>query len=146
MTKPAKVFVACAASDKAWAKALEKSLARAGFAVASDRSAAKPGEAFARAIRNDLTQSDAFIFVVPALEGEGAGALMELGAAHMMDKPILGLVPERARFVNSDLISKISDGQMLDGSGLSAKEISQRVAPFVLAAASRRKTAKGAAA
>ena len=125
MSKP-KIFISHAQADSKFATALARQLKHKGVDVFED-SQVQAGEDWFESIRASLTASDLVVFVVPLREGEGRFALGELGAARMMNKKIFAVLPDQARYANSDVARVLSKGLMVDAARLTAEQLTQTI-------------------
>jgi hypothetical protein len=120
MTKPTHIFLSYANADRAFVAKIAKEPAKAGarpFDAADLK--LKVGEQVFEQLRRELASSDLVVFVVPSQEGEGRWALAEIGAAKALDKDILAILPDRARYPNSSFLRSLTDRPMVDATGQS---------------------------
>jgi hypothetical protein len=129
MTKPARIFLSYAKADAAFAASISKELTKAGARPfdAAGLEGIKPGEDFFKRIRAELESSDMVVFVVPSQEGEGRWALAEIGAARALDKRILAILPDRARYSNAAFLRSLTDRPMVDATGLSPSSLADTI-------------------
>ncbi len=120
------VFVSHTSGDLAFARKLTHELERQGASVFLDADLA-PGANFGDWVNRSIKNSDVVVFVVPPHEGSGRGALMELGAAKALNKPIFPLMPDRARMKNSGALGNLFDYQVLDATIHSNATLAQRI-------------------
>ena len=130
MTKQPRVFVSHANEDSPYALRLEKLLQEAGVFVYGSVSA-RPGTTVFDSLRDDLKASDLVVFVVPAREGEGRWALAEMGAARALDKKIVGVIRDPARFANSSVARSLSGSALIDASELSPAALTRTIVASV---------------
>ena len=116
-----KVFLSYAEADTEFADRLGRALASKGIQVPDQPN---PGDDWIEWIRSELNASDLVVFIVPLHEGEGRHALAEIGAARMINKKILAVLPSQARYANSDVARVLSKGQMVNA---------ERITPLQLA-------------
>lgn len=126
MKKASQIFMSYAHADRAFASKLARGLAKAGVST-FDPADLLPGDDGFESMRKELKESDMVIFVVPSREGEGRAALFEVGAARMLDKRILGVLPDRARYANSEVARALSDTALLDASDLTQSALTQAI-------------------
>ena len=128
MTKPAHIFLSYATADRAFVARLAKEIAKAGARpfVAADLKL-KVGEQIFAQLRRELASSDLVVFIVPSQEGEGRWALAEVGAARALDKNILAILPDRARYSNSTFLRSLTDRPMVDATGVSLSHLANTI-------------------
>ena len=126
MKKQPQIFMSYARADRAFAAKLARGLKKAGI-TAFDSANLEPGEDAFDSIRKELTASDLVVFVVPSREGEGRWALAEVGAARMLEKRILGVLPDRLRYANSGVARALSDTALVDASTLTQAALTKAV-------------------
>lgn len=123
MTRP-RVFLSYANADRPFAASLAKDLDQAGVNAWLD-SDVKPGDDWASVLRKELSESDLVIFVVP--KDESPWALAEVGAARMLNKRILSVLPDRTRFANSSVARALSEWPIIDVAGLSQADLIETI-------------------
>jgi hypothetical protein len=123
---PKKVFISCSHADKQFAVGLARELTQAGLTTV-DFDALPAGESLQNLLLRELKSSDLVLFVVPALEGQGKMALMELGAAKALNKNIIGLLIDRARYGNSQVVRVLSELPLLDVGQLSKEAMVDKI-------------------
>lgn len=126
MTKQAHIFLSYAHADRAFVAKIAKELTKAG-ARPFDASGLKAGEQLFERLKEELASSDLVVFVVPSQEGEGRWALAEIGAARVLDKKILAILPDRARYSNSVFLRSLTDRPMVDATGMSPSTLANTI-------------------
>lgn len=109
------VFVSHGHEDAAFAEKLSHLLEDEGYTVFSNLSL-EPGSDLESAIIEALRSADVVLFVVPAREGGGKNALVELGAAKAMGKRIVPILTETSRSWNADVARTVSHSAVVDAS------------------------------
>ena len=132
MTRPARIFLSYAHADKAFAAKIAKGLAKVG-AKSVDAANLRIGEVVFEKLRKEIAASDLVVFVIPSQEGEGRFALAEIGAARAMDKDILAILPDRARYSNSSFARSLTDRPLVDATDLSPAALANTIVSSVSA-------------
>jgi len=122
---PLRVFLSHSWDDAPFAAKLRQALDRAG-AVPFDPIEG-PGEDWTADLKTRLDAADLVVFVVPPREGAGKNALMELGAARVLGKKIIAVVPMKGRWHNADFARLISDLGVLDASEMPEAVLAGRI-------------------
>lgn len=125
MTKQIHIFLSYAKADQGFAARIAKELEKAG-AQSSGLTIVAAGDVF-RHVKRELKLSDLVVFLVPSQEGEGRWALAEIGAARALDKNILAVLPDRARYANSAFVKSLTDRPMIDATDLSASALARTI-------------------
>ncbi|HEY6632972.1 MAG TPA: toll/interleukin-1 receptor domain-containing protein [Rhizobiaceae bacterium] len=121
--KNLRLFFSHSGDDADFARRLASRLRNAGFETFIDIDDIQPGENWSKAILRALEMSDKLIFIVPSREGSGKNALIELGAARALGKPILAVMPDSSRAWNSEVARAISNSAVLDASRLDDRNL-----------------------
>lgn len=111
-----RVFLAYGDEDSGFARHLAELLANGGHQPFDVPASASEDGDVSDAILNALRQADTVVFVVPAREGAGKGALEELGAARALGKRIVAVMPDGSRAWNTGIARAISRAPVVDAS------------------------------
>ena len=128
-----RLFLSYAMSDQVFAAKLKRALAARGVEAFDSHKDLKPGEDISASLIGRLKRSDMLIFVVPRFEGQGKGALAELGAAKALGKRIVAVLPDRMRFANTD-VSVLGNTYSLDAAGRDVSALADRLLSDLAAA------------
>lgn len=117
LTKPRKIFLSYSVNDRDFARRLSKLLGEAGVSTSSVGDLVMKDDTWEE-LRFRINDADRFVFVVPAREGDGKVALMELGAAKAFNKEIVAVMPNGSRTANSAVVNSLSHTSAIDASRL----------------------------
>jgi nucleoside 2-deoxyribosyltransferase len=118
MSKHRRVFLSYAHGDRAFGAKLRRGLTDAGVDT-FDAAHTAAGESVFEKLRRQIADSDLVVFVVPSFEGEGRWTLAEVGAARALEKQIIAILPNSARYANSNFARAITELPILDASRIS---------------------------
>ncbi|MFL5071874.1 MAG: hypothetical protein ACJ8D9_20020, partial [Xanthobacteraceae bacterium] len=85
------------------------------------------GDKFEDLIRDVLSQSDVFVYIVPEKEGSGKWSLFELGAAKALGKRIVAVLPDSSRVANSEVAARLADLFVVDERSKPSNEIARKI-------------------
>jgi hypothetical protein len=117
------VFLSFGKDDAEFARGLASRLKHAGVVTTDGSADVAPGTERSSAILRALEKSDKVVFVVPSREGNGKNALVELGAARALGKPILAVMPDSTRAWNSEIARAVSNSAVLDASRIDERNL-----------------------
>lgn len=132
MTKPANIFISYAWADRVFASRIAEELAKVGAKTFYDAEFNAGSQIFEQ-WRKEIASTDLVVFVVPSQEGEGRWALAEIGAARALDKNILAVLPDRARYSNSSFLRSLTDRPIVDATNLSPSALANTIVSSALA-------------
>jgi nucleoside 2-deoxyribosyltransferase len=114
--KNVRLFLSYGGDDADFAQRLAARLRHKGIETFDGRVDVAAGTDWSDAVLRALEESDKLVFIVPSREGSGKNALVELGAARALGKPILAVMPDGSRAWNSEVARAISNSAVLDAS------------------------------
>lgn len=123
-----RVFLAYSHDDSAFAKHIGDLLAEQGHQSFDGQSSLAVGADWSDTVLNALKDADAVVFIVPAREGSGKGALEELGAAKAMGKKIVAVMPDSSRAWNTDVARAVTRAPVLDASRMNESRLVEALA------------------
>ena len=128
MKRSHRIFLTYASADSSFAETLSGELHKLDNGIRTVAIAdAGPIDKVFGLIKQSLINSDLVVFIVPSQEGEGQWALAALGAAKVLGKSILAVMPDRVRYPNSVYLRTLLDRPVLDASNMVMPLLAQRV-------------------
>ena len=126
MKKNQRIFLTFAHPDRLFADVLVLDLQKLGVHT-MDVADAGPEENDFKLLKQALLGSDLVVFIVPSQEGEGRWALAALGAAKALERNILAVLPDRARYSNSIFLRTLLDRPVLDVANMTMPFLAKQI-------------------
>jgi nucleoside 2-deoxyribosyltransferase len=123
--KAPRIFLSYSITDRDFVDTVRSNLIKSGARIIDDN--VKTGETIISDFRKALNNSDIVVFFVPPHEGAGQWALAELGAAKALNKNVLAVLPDRARYRNRNSLLPLFDYEVVDAAAISLSDLTKRI-------------------
>jgi len=127
MTHNKRVFISYSMADRAFADKLRHAMSKEQAEILDPIYNTEAGDKFEDLIRDVLSQSDVFVYIVPEKEGSGKWSLFELGAAKALGKRIVAVLPDSSRVANSEVAARLADLFVVDERSKPSNEIARKI-------------------
>lgn len=133
--KSKRLFLSYSRTDQEFAWQLRDRLAAKGLVIGEQSTAARAGESWVNAIRQDLESADALLAVIPESgRGTANNVFFEIGAAHALSKPILAVIPDENGHARRELPTDLMGMFVLDAENKSMDAVANTLASTLAAA------------
>ena len=118
-----KIFLSYVLEDRAFAKRLAEAFRGRGIAVVLGADF-DPGSPWADALREQIEHSDALVLVIPSQSAANRNSIwFEAGAARVLGKPVLAVLPSKSTAATFDLPTDIAALLILDAENRPLSEV-----------------------